>query len=157
MILTADCLRDLLSIHYDRRARCIDFVAALSSDELTRPSGLESGSLAGVLDHCLEAEEHWVQRAILGRETLPPFSSVDGEALRSRAAQVHARTMAAVAGLNDEALRSTVSYAFSDGVRRRATVAEILLHVITHDFYHRGQIAAIASQRGLEPPDLDLL
>ncbi|HSV73656.1 MAG TPA: DinB family protein [Chthonomonadales bacterium] len=157
MSLTADVVRDILALHYDRRSRCLDFLTSLTDEERSRPIGPAFGSLAGVLLHCLDAEEYWVQRAIGGREPLPPSSVEDADALRERAAQVHGRTMAAVAGLNDEALRRTVVYALSDGVPRRAAVARILLHVVTHDFHHRGQIAAIASQRGQEPPSMDIL
>ncbi|WP_342542972.1 DinB family protein [Paenisporosarcina sp. FSL H8-0542] len=37
------------------------------------------------------------------------------------------------------------------------TPAKLLMHVITHEFHHKGQIVAMARQMGYEPPNTDVL
>lgn len=37
------------------------------------------------------------------------------------------------------------------------TPGKLLMHTITHEFHHKGQIVAMARQMGYEPPDTDVL
>jgi uncharacterized damage-inducible protein DinB len=41
--------------------------------------------------------------------------------------------------------------------RLSITPGKLLMHTITHEFHHKGQIAAMLRQMGYEPPDTDVL
>jgi uncharacterized damage-inducible protein DinB len=54
-------------------------------------------------------------------------------------------------------LESTVAYRNSKGTAFQTPVREVLMHVITHNHYHRGQIAHIVRQHGTEPVNTDYI
>ena len=53
--------------------------------------------------------------------------------------------------LDDAKLRNAIDYATSGGAGFSSTIGDILLHVYTHGFYHRGQVAALVNALGGEP------
>lgn len=53
--------------------------------------------------------------------------------------------------LDDARLRNAVDYGAPGGPTRSSTIGDILLHVYTHGFYHRGQVAALVNSLGGEP------
>jgi len=57
-----------------------------------------------------------------------------------------------VAGLDDAALAEVLDFRFTDGDAGRMTREEILLHVITHGGYHRGNVGQVLKSIGLAPP-----
>ena len=61
----------------------------------------------------------------------------------------------------DEQLRGDLSreldYVRFNGDACRSSVEEILLHLATHGFHHRGQIATLLSKRGTKMPNLDFI
>ncbi|WP_273428057.1 DinB family protein [Chitinibacter tainanensis] len=48
-------------------------------------------------------------------------------------------------------LSRVIEFVFTDGKPARMTVGDILLHVLTHASYHRGQIGRIISEGGKSP------
>jgi uncharacterized damage-inducible protein DinB len=60
-------------------------------------------------------------------------------------------------GLDDSALRSKCQYANTKGERYASSVGDILMHVVMHSAYHRGQIAADMRANGLEPVYTDFI
>lgn len=57
-----------------------------------------------------------------------------------------------VAGLDDNALQERVRFTFTDGDSGLMTREEILLHVITHGGYHRGQAGQVLRGASVSPP-----
>jgi uncharacterized damage-inducible protein DinB len=57
-----------------------------------------------------------------------------------------------VAGLGAEALAEVLDFDFTDGDRGRMSREEILLHVITHGAYHRGNVGQVLKSISLAPP-----
>jgi uncharacterized damage-inducible protein DinB len=110
-----------------------------------------------VFGHLLGAQELWLQR-IEGTE-LPPvvwpersLSQCAGalDALEER----WGRTLAA---LREDDLGRLVPYVNSKGQPFTSSVGDILLHVVMHSSYHRGQIALLLRSAGVEPPYTDLI
>jgi uncharacterized damage-inducible protein DinB len=54
-------------------------------------------------------------------------------------------------------LHDRIAYRRFTGEAHESTVSEILLHVITHGFHHRGQIVAHYSRQGMLPPAIDFI
>ncbi|HLX62634.1 MAG TPA: DinB family protein [Planctomycetota bacterium] len=54
-------------------------------------------------------------------------------------------------------LSRIVSYRRFNGVACKSSIADILLHLCTHGFHHRGQIAALLSKLGKKAPALDYI
>jgi uncharacterized damage-inducible protein DinB len=57
-----------------------------------------------------------------------------------------------VRGLDDAALQQTLAFTFTDGDAGRMTREEILLHVITHGGYHRGNVGQVLKSISVAPP-----
>lgn len=115
--------------------------------------GDQSGDTAGVighLSHILRAERIWLDRAHrrspTERNTFVPYFQN----------QLHV--------LNDanrddwlvqirSGLDRRLEYRMFDGSPAASTVQDMILHVVTHGFHHRGQIASqIAALRLAQPP-----
>jgi nicotinamidase-related amidase/uncharacterized damage-inducible protein DinB len=54
--------------------------------------------------------------------------------------------------LNERALADCIDFRFTDGDAGRMSRHEMLMHVITHGAYHRGQVGQLLKSAGLAPP-----
>ena len=59
--------------------------------------------------------------------------------------------------ISGEQLNSELIYKNSKGEKFHTAIVDILMHVIIHGGYHRGQIAAIIRQAGGEPFNTDYI
>lgn len=57
-----------------------------------------------------------------------------------------------VAALTEPGLSEVLTFTFTDGDAGRMTREEILLHVITHGGYHRGNVGQVLKSIGVAPP-----
>ena len=57
-----------------------------------------------------------------------------------------------VASVSERVLGESIDFRFTDGDAGRMSRQEILLHVITHGSYHRGQVGQLLKGAGLSPP-----
>lgn len=57
-----------------------------------------------------------------------------------------------VAGIDATALQQSLAFRFTDGDAGTMTREEMLFHVLAHGAYHRGNIAMLLSECGLEQP-----
>lgn len=57
--------------------------------------------------------------------------------------------------IND--LHQVISYNNSKGNAHQNTIKDILLHIINHSTYHRGQLASLIRESGMEPPVSDYI
>lgn len=57
-----------------------------------------------------------------------------------------------VTSIEDKALAESLQFRFTDGDAGRMTREEMLLHVITHGAYHRGNVGQILKSIGIAPP-----
>ena len=59
--------------------------------------------------------------------------------------------------LKQEDLDKRVHRVNNDGVRRTSRVKDVLIHVITEELHHRGEMIAILWQMDIQPPDMGWL
>ena len=57
-----------------------------------------------------------------------------------------------VATLSESALSEILAFSFTDGDAGRMTREEILLHVVTHGGYHRGNVGQVLKSISIAPP-----
>jgi uncharacterized damage-inducible protein DinB len=57
-----------------------------------------------------------------------------------------------VAGLSPAAAAEVIDFTFTDGDKGRMSREEILLHVITHGGYHRGNVGQVLKSISVAPP-----
>ncbi|MDW5418719.1 DinB family protein [Iodobacter sp. CM08] len=57
-----------------------------------------------------------------------------------------------VTNITDESLAESISFQFTDGDAGRMTREEMLVHVITHGAYHRGNVGQVLKDIEIAPP-----
>jgi len=74
------------------------------------------------------------------------------DALRAAVAETDGWYQRYVAGLDAAALDEVLEFQFTDGDTGRMTREEVLLHVITHGGYHRGNVGQLLKSIDMTPP-----
>lgn len=72
--------------------------------------------------------------------------------LQSDVAATDAWYEAYVAGVDAASLSEVIDFQFTDGDRGRMSREEVLLHVITHGGYHRGNVGQVLKSISIAPP-----
>ena len=62
-----------------------------------------------------------------------------------------------LSNMKQEDLDKGVYRVNNDGIRRTSRVKDVLIHVITEELHHRGEMIAILWQMGIQPPDMGWL
>lgn len=111
-----------------------------------------------LLTHVLASERVWIERIRSGDShgmDIWPASSLAEceERMRENLRALRALLEAA----SEEDLRRPIRYENSSGTEFRTPLDEILLHVMLHGTYHRGQIARAVRESGSEPVNTDFI
>lgn len=151
----------LLEVRYTAwaTARVLDSVAALTSEELHRNLANSYGGVFGTLTHIFQGDSIWFDR-LIGNTTgalaaYPPGANFAELSERWRA--LHARFVSWAEGLAPADWDRIVSYRNTKGEPFEQPVSRIILHMVNHATYHRGQITTLLRQLGREPIGTDLI
>ena len=132
-------------------------LAKLPEDDLSAPRPIVFGSILRTLNHVYSMDVVW--RANLegrphGYTTRNPPTSPPFAELREAQKQVDAWYVAYTGELKDE--EQPVRFTFIGGGPATLSRRDILLHVVNHGTYHRGNVAAMMYTLGVPPPTTDL-
>lgn len=136
--------------------RILSAAENLSDEQLKASNDLGWGSLHGMLAHILDAEYGWRHYLADGEDVkwLGADDFADIPAIRERWAAENSALTAYLARLSDEALDGKVSYEV-DGQQRFRILWHCLVHVVNHGTQHRSECAALLTELGCSPGDLD--
>jgi uncharacterized damage-inducible protein DinB len=107
--------------------------------------------------HIVAAEALWLARIQKRPAPMPVWPKLAGDELLRQVHSVHDAWHEFVEALDDAGLASTCDYVNSKGEPYKSTVADIMMHVLMHSTYHRGQIAADMRASGVEPVYTDFI
>jgi uncharacterized damage-inducible protein DinB len=107
--------------------------------------------------HVLGAEHTWLSRIAGRAPVMAVWPSLDDAACERVGRDNVAGLRHVVDSATEADLARVVSYRNSAGLAYESTVADILLQVVTHGAYHRGQIALLLRQGGAEPAPTDFI
>ena len=136
----------------------LDHLDRFPADKLTEPlEGFGFPTLKEQFLHIIGAEHFWLGM-LKGK---PGQRWKDDEvqtvsALRDLLGRVAGETMDYLAELDDEALNQRIELVFPDG-SFHSTPGLVMVHVVTHGFHHKGQIAAMCRILGHPTDDTDLV
>jgi uncharacterized damage-inducible protein DinB len=105
----------------------------------------------------MNAEKFWI--AYLKKteyKKSPPEDFKDIQSIRYAWSKVSAETEEFIKSLSVDQLHHVRSVRSGDQTIS-FTVAKAILHMITHETHHRGFLIGWIRQKGLEPPDVNLL
>lgn len=111
-----------------------------------------------LLAHLCGAETVWLLR-LRGEDprTVPIWPEWDLEECAERLPANGEAYRAFLTSLTEGGLAEVLTYANSTGRVFETAVGDILHHVFAHGAYHRGQIALLMRQAGLEPVNTDFI
>jgi len=118
-------------------------------------------SLKDTLLHIIWAEDSWINYSIQGLEdpNRPfPYSNYKSwSAIEDYNFECISKVNNYLSSLKPDDLYKSVSRINNDGIRRTTIVKDVLIHVITEELHHRGEIIAILWQMNIQPPDMGWL
>jgi uncharacterized damage-inducible protein DinB len=107
--------------------------------------------------HVLASEHLWLERLEGNEQTLPVWPDFTAAELAKLGADLSQSWRTYLAGCNEDDLGQLVSYRNSKGEPWSSRKDDILMHVVMHSAYHRGQIAADMRGAGLTPAYTDFI
>ena len=110
-----------------------------------------------LLAHILSAERLWLDRLLAEKQTLPVWPLFTLKDCKSEIDRLHERWKNYLTSLGEAGLSDSRTYKNTKGDTFTSKKQDILLHVIMHSVYHRGQIAADVRAAGFTPPYTDFI
>ncbi|MBZ0089560.1 MAG: DinB family protein [Thermoanaerobaculia bacterium] len=151
-------LRGMLAYTIWADREVLQVLRAIPAADLERATGSSFGSVLGTMAHILGAEQLWLSR-LLGvplrqLPSLADFPSLD--LLAASFEDFWPQLEFYLASLTDEQLEGDFAWTNSRNETHRAPLRQVLLHVVNHSTYHRGQVASQLRQLGHQAPSTDL-
>ncbi len=110
-----------------------------------------------LLAHILAAEKLWHERLQLQKPTYAVWPDFSLEHCKLEAQELPKLWKGYLQSLKDDGLTRALSYKNSKGESWSSSRQDILMHVVMHSAYHRGQIAADIRAAGFAPPYTDFI
>ena len=148
-----------LQFHLWATQRIVEAARPLPAEQLHQDHGTSFKSIFGTLVHIYQADSAWLGR-INGNpdsqtSTYPPKPDLNGLANDWLALLNNAVTWSAK--LSDADWARVIQYKDSRGNQHETPVLPIILHLVNHGSYHRGQVSSLLRQAGTIPPNTDLI
>jgi uncharacterized damage-inducible protein DinB len=110
-----------------------------------------------LLAHILSAERLWLERLLVQKQTLPVWPLSTLAQCKPEVDQLPGLWKNYLTALGEAALARSLTYKNTKGESFSSQKQDILLHVVMHSAYHRGQIAADMRAAGFTPPYTDFI
>lgn len=140
--------------------RILNAAEKVSEAQFTAPASYPHGGLRGTLVHALFAEWIWRIRWE-GESPSHKFSEADYPnlaSLRGRWAQEDAHLSNFLETVTEERLNGPLEYKTTKGILMREPLLwPVMVHVVNHGTQHRSEAAALLTELGHSPGDIDLI
>ena len=151
----------LLLYQYNQwtNSKILNAASNVTQEGYLAPASFPHGGLRGTLVHALFAEWIWRNRweGISPTKRLKPEDFPTFESLRTRWVNEEKALMAFVDGITDEKLVNAFSYTTTDGTPHQRMLWQAMAHVVNHGTQHRTEAAAILTDLGHSPGDIDMI
>ncbi len=152
---------DVLTIYdynYWANQRILDAASRVSPEQFLAAGSFPWGGLRGTLAHILDAEYGW--RTFFQQHRFPPDELkgddfADLEDLQERWGKEEALMRDFLDSIDDAAIAATVRYTNEEGAVRERLLWHCLYHVVNHGTQHRAEAAALLTDYGQSPGDVD--
>ncbi|MDX1378608.1 MAG: DinB family protein [Anaerolineales bacterium] len=140
-------------------AKILNTASNVTHEQFVAPANFPHGGLRGTLVHTLFAEWIWRHRwegaspvVHLNPEDFPTF-----ESLQLRWADEEGLLMKFVEDVTDQRLESHFQYTSTEGNPYQRVLWHTMLHLVNHGTQHRSEAAALLTDFGHSPGDIDFV
>jgi uncharacterized damage-inducible protein DinB len=139
--------------------RILKAASKLTTEQFLAPALFPHGELRSTLTHTLLAEWIWRTRWQGGSPAarFKPEDFLNLDSLRARWLEEEKALDTFINSLNDETLHATFRYRTTNGESRENVLWQAMMHVVNHGTQHRSEAAAILTELGRSPGDIDLM
>jgi len=139
--------------------RILNAASELTTEQYLAPAAFSYGSLRETLVHTLFAEWLWRRRweGYSLNERLIPQGFPTFETLRLRWEKEENALMTFVENIQEAALGRTILYRTTDGQARENILWHLMVHLVNHGTQHRSEVAAMLTEFGHSPGDIDFI
>jgi uncharacterized damage-inducible protein DinB len=154
-----DHVLQLCAYHHWAEDQLMACVQPLTAAQLDKPWGGSFATGRGLLRHIVGADRIWVTRwnGTSPKAAPPVPDSWAGADFRAEWEKVKAEEQRFLNTLTDARLEESFTYVNLKGEQSTYRFADILVHVVNHGTYHRGQLAHLLRDLGVTPPSTDYL
>ena len=147
----------LYAYNYWATKRILAAASKVSNDQFVARTAFPRGSLRGTLVHIMDAEYGWRTLIEESREAedLAESEFPSLGSLQQRWHEEESRMRAYLANVHDESLDGILRYTNPAGIRRERVLWHCLFHVVNHGTQHRSEAAAMLTDYGQSPGDID--
>ena len=139
--------------------RILNAASNLTPEQFLAPASFPHRELRSTLTHALFAEWLWRSR-LQGESPTHHFKPEDFptfDSLRARWREEEKAMNSFIEGLTDEKLSGTIQYKTTKGVVMENVFWQVMAHLFYHGTQHRSEAAAILTELGQSPGDIDLI
>jgi uncharacterized damage-inducible protein DinB len=155
----------LFDYNYWANKKVLDTARQLTEEQFTQASMIYNKSLRGILVHAMFAEWAWLERMLGSSPTkedaaaiLRPQDYPTVEDLIDRWDDEEITMRIFLEKLTDETLGKSFSYTvISTGEEKENIYQDVLQHIVLHGMQHRSEAAAILTDYGFSPGNLDFI
>jgi uncharacterized damage-inducible protein DinB len=139
-------------------AKILKAASAVTQEQFVAPASYPHGGLRGTLVHALFAEWVWRKRwegesptTRLNVEDFPTF-----ESLQTRWLEEEKLLMKFIQAQTDDDLNEAFQFRALNGDSRENILWQAMAHVVNHGTQHRSEVAAMLTDLGHSPGDIDM-
>ena len=120
----------------------------------TLPGGNEKARKA--ICHIIGAQKIWLSRfASPAPPSAQPWPDLSLDECSAAIEDLQRRWQGVLEGLTPEKLASDLTYLSLKGTENKTPIQDVLMHLVLHSAYHRGQMAAAVREAGGKPAPTD--
>jgi uncharacterized damage-inducible protein DinB len=150
-------IRKLFTFYHWAEDQVLDAFAPVTATRLDAPWGGSFATGRGLLEHVIGSDRVWIARwhgtSLMSRPPVPTtYAGVD---FRREWEEIKRDHVAYLDTLTPARLDEPFSYVKFSGEHCTFPLADVLIHVLNHGTYHRGQLAHLLRDFGLPAPSTD--
>lgn len=152
-------IQELYEYNRWANARMLDAASRLTPEQFTKDLRSSHRSVRDTLTHVMSAEWIYLKRwqGTSPKAMLVPSDFPTISLLRARWAAVEREQADFVSNVTEESLKTIIAYVNTKGEAWSYPLWQIIVHVVNHSTYHRGQVMTMLRQLGAEPVATDFL
>jgi len=145
-------LRLLIDFHYWARDRALSAVELLTIEQYAKPMGSSFSSIRDTLNHIYGAEWIWFSRWNgVSPTSFPTDELPDIATLRTKWSELEGKVRALVDAAGEEGMNRVIEYRLMSGTPGASPLWQMVVHVVNHATYHRGQVTTLLRQHNAVP------